>query len=188
VPPVVVELNDVVNPWHTASTPVIGFGFGFTVTTVVAIQPVLIVYVTVAVPVVDPVTTPPTTVPWALLMLHVPPAGLPVKEIVAPTHTFSDVTGVTVGLLFTVTITDVRHPVGNVAVTISSPGLAPVSTIVEVAEVPVTSPLLRLHVMPAVVVLNDVVRPIHTESAPVIAFGFGFTVTTLVAKQLSDNV
>jgi hypothetical protein len=154
----------------------------------VAIQPVLKVYVIVDVPVDTPVTTPPATVACALLLLQVPPAGAPVKDIVAPTHTFSDVTGVMVGLLFTVTVTDARQPVGNVAVTISSPAVKPVSTIVDVAELPVASPLLNVHVIPVVVVLNDVVKPIHIESAPVIGFGFGFTVTTAIAIHASAAV
>jgi hypothetical protein len=48
--------------------------------------------------------------------------------------------------------------------------------------------LLLLQVPPAVVLLNDVVSPLHITLVPVSVFGFGFTVTTLVVKHPSPNV
>ena len=64
VPAAVVELNEVVKPTQTASTPVIGFGLGFTVTTAVAIHASVAVNVIVVVPDAIPVTSPvPSTVP-----------------------------------------------------------------------------------------------------------------------------
>ena len=67
----------------------------------------------VAVPVDTPVTTlvAPTTVACASLLVHVPPAGVEFNVIVAPIHTFREVTAVTVGLPLTVTATESRQPV-----------------------------------------------------------------------------
>jgi len=65
------------------------------------------------VPVVIPVTLPPTTVATVVAeLLHVPPAGPALSVITAPTH--SAVGPVIVGIAFTVTIAVLAQPVGNV--------------------------------------------------------------------------
>jgi hypothetical protein len=92
VPPVVVSPNVVVAPWHTFVVPVITAGNGFTVTMLVAGQPVAGVNVILAVatpvlPVITPVTTPvaPTVATPVALLVHVPVP--PVNEVVDPWQT-----------------------------------------------------------------------------------------------------
>jgi hypothetical protein len=89
-PPLYVSLRLVTDPKHTVFVPKIADGTGFTVTTVLAVQPVERVYVTPAVPAVTPVTIPEVTpivaIPVALL-LQVPPAGVSPRVIVEPAHT-----------------------------------------------------------------------------------------------------
>ena len=64
-------------------------------------------------PVAPPLTLPATTVATVVNeLLHVPPVGLSLSVIVAPTH--SAVGPVMVGIGFTVTITVLAQPVGNV--------------------------------------------------------------------------
>jgi hypothetical protein len=58
VPTVVLELKLVVAPWHKVNVPLIADGLGCTVTTLVALHPVLSVYDMVDVPVLAPVTNP----------------------------------------------------------------------------------------------------------------------------------
>ena len=58
----------------------------------------------------------------------------------------------------------------------------------EPVTIPVTAsmiafPLLLVHVPPAGVEFNVVVKPIHTLSVPVMAVGLAFTVTVVVAIQ-----
>ena len=48
--------------------------------------------------------------------------------------------------------------------------------------------LLLLHVPPAGVEFNVVVKPIHTLSDPVIVVGFGFTVTIAVVIHPVESV
>ena len=104
LPPAGVEFKVVVKPTHTLLSPVIVVGLGLTVTGVVMIQPVLIVYVIVDVPAIAPVTTPVvgTTVALPLLLVHVPPAGVEFNVVVKPTHTLVVPVSV-VGLGLTVT-------------------------------------------------------------------------------------
>ena len=64
----------------------------------------------------------------------------------------------------------------------------PVTIVVLVPVVADTFVLLLLHAPPKVVELNDVVKPTHTASTPVIGAGFGFTVTIVVLKHASPNV
>ena len=49
-------------------------------------------------------------------------------------------------------------------------------------------PLLLLQVPVAVVELNEVVKPTHTESIPVIGLGLGLTVTTVELIQPVNRV
>ena len=120
VPPDVVLLKDVDNPWHTLVVPVIATGLALMVTTAVVLQPVAVSeYVIVVVvkepPPLTPVTTPvvDTTLPSAgILLLHRPPAGVEFNVVVKPTHTANEGTAViAVGLAFTVTTAVLIQPV-----------------------------------------------------------------------------
>jgi hypothetical protein len=88
VPPAGVPVSVDDDPSHTCSEPVTPVGRPFTSTTIVRKQPVDNVYVIVAVPAIAPVTTPVagTTVALALLLVHVPPAGVLLSVVVAFTH------------------------------------------------------------------------------------------------------
>ena len=103
-PPAGVVFNVVVKPTHTFVVPVIVVGCELTVTTVVLIQPVFSVYVIIAVPASAPESTPldDPMVALALLLLHVPPAGVEFNVDVAPVHMFV-VPVIVVGLALTVT-------------------------------------------------------------------------------------
>ncbi len=78
VPPEVALLSVVVRPGHTDVVPVISATAAFIVTSVIAKQPALAVYVILATPVPTAVTRPvlaPTVATDPLLLLHVPPAA-----------------------------------------------------------------------------------------------------------------
>src|SRR5438552_1337229 len=93
-PPPLLLVNVTDSPAHTAIGPVI-VAAGSTVTVVdtlhkvAAGSPELIVYVIVAVPATQPVTTPfaSTDATPSLLLLHVPPAGVLLNCVVEPSHT-----------------------------------------------------------------------------------------------------
>ena len=88
VPPGVALDSPCVMPTHTWLLPAIGAGSEFTVTVAVEIHPVGSVYVTSEVPTASPFITPPGAAPaFALLVLHVPPAGELVRFVVYPMHT-----------------------------------------------------------------------------------------------------
>ena len=90
VPPGVPSVRSVVWPTHADAEPVIAAAVAeFTVTGVVAMQP-LTEYVIVAIPPVPtPVTMPPVpTVATAILLLdHVPPGDVSLKRVVDPEQT-----------------------------------------------------------------------------------------------------
>jgi hypothetical protein len=88
VPPEGVPDNELDNPLQTFVVPVIE-GMAFTVTTLIPTQPVVGVYVMVAVPAATPLTSPAafTVALPASLLSQVPPAGLPDQVVVAPTQT-----------------------------------------------------------------------------------------------------
>ena len=187
----VASLNVVVDPVHTLSVPSIAVGNGFTVNIAVAIQPVPVVYVIVAVlvvattpPVTMPVVDPTLAIPVALL-LQIPPPAASVKVVVNPEQTAS-VPSIAVGNGFTVTTAVMMQPVGNVYVIVA---VLVVNTTPPVTR-PVAEPILAipeallLHVPPVVASLNVVVSPEQTLRVPSIAVGDGFTVTTAVTIQL----
>ena len=84
----VISLKVIVDPKQTCVGPVIGAGYGLTVTVVSAMQPPGSVKVIVAVPalILLPVTIPVelTVATLTLLLLHVPPAVISLKEVVVP--------------------------------------------------------------------------------------------------------
>ena len=111
------------------------------------------------------------------------------KEVVKPTHTVSvPVIGAGLGLMVTVAV--VRQPVAGIVAVITSVVLpfTPVTVVVELPVVTVALPLPAVQLTPAVVVLKEVVNPTHTDSTPVIALGFGLTVTIAFEKQPSLKV
>ena len=105
-------------PTQTVFAPKIAVGNGFTVTTIVLIQPVLSVYVMVTVPPAAPV---PVTIPVddptepiaVLLLLHEPPIVASVKVVVKPKHTLV-IPDIGAGLGLTVSNVSLKQPVGNV--------------------------------------------------------------------------
>ena len=82
------SLNVVVKPEHTLSVPNIAVGNGFTVTTVVIIQPVAVnVYVIVPVPTDTPVTIPVALTVAVPVLFQVPPPVASDNDVVSPKHT-----------------------------------------------------------------------------------------------------
>ena len=118
MPPTVASLKVVVRPTQTESIPVIEDGEVFTVTTAVEKQ-LPTVYVIVGVPAATPPTVPAPapdamTVAWAvLLLLQMPAAVASLRTVVRPVHTVC-VPVMLAGCGFTVTKTEVEHPVGKV--------------------------------------------------------------------------
>ena len=113
VPPGVASVSAVVEATHTDSEPVIGGSDEVTVITTERVQPDGIVYTTVDVPAVRPLTRPvvdPTVATVVLLLLQAPPRTDSLKLIVAPSHTeFGPV--IVAGSGFTVTIVVAVQPV-----------------------------------------------------------------------------
>ena len=132
-----------------------------------------------------PVTTPLFTVaiPGALVD-QTPPAVVELKVVVEPTQTLVfPVNAATVGNAFTVInfVAVVEQPLAVTVYLISAvPFDTPVTTPLEfTVAIPVA---LLVQTPPAVVLLNIVVDPTHTEVAPVVAatIGKAFTVINFV--------
>jgi hypothetical protein len=89
---------------------------GVTVTALIAVQPVPVLYVIVAIPVVAPVTMPvllPAVATMGLLLLHVPPGVLFVKVTDEPEHRVA-VPPMAAGGRFTVIVFVVMQPAAAV--------------------------------------------------------------------------
>ena len=188
VPSGVASLSAVVKPAHTLVVPVIAAGSGFTVTTLVMIQPVGKVYVTVAVPAVIPVITLPAAVATAvLLLLHVPEGVASLSVVVKPAQT-AIVPVIDAGNGLTVTgVVMIQPVVLSVYVIVGVPAATPVTTPVALLTV-ASNVLLLLQLPSGVASLKLVVKPAHTLVVPVIAAGSGLTVAVLVMIQLVGNV
>jgi len=110
VPPGEVLLNVVVVPWQRVRVPIIGESVT-TVTTADAVQPGATWYIMVVDPGVVPDNTPlprPMVATVVLLLVHVPPAGESVRDIVPPAQT---VVGPTIAPgCTTVTVIEETHP------------------------------------------------------------------------------
>lgn len=101
-------------PTHTVPDPEMAEGRAFTVTSVVATQPVVVVYVMVAVPAAMPDTRPVVLAIVAIPVLpelQVPPAGEAERVAVLPAQSAAPVTGKGSGC--TVNETVRMQPVGN---------------------------------------------------------------------------
>jgi hypothetical protein len=106
----------VVAPTQTAGVPRIGV-LVFTVTTVVALQPVAVTtYVIVLVPPATPVTTPevdPTVALVTRLLAHVPVPVASLKDNVEPAHTGPELPSIGV-ISLTVILKEREQPVASV--------------------------------------------------------------------------
>ena len=88
MPPVVASLKVDVLPWHIVVVPVIGRTL-LTVKVTDVVQPAMLVYFMIAVPVDTPVTKPvvmPMVAMAVLLLLHVPPGVASLNIVVFPRH------------------------------------------------------------------------------------------------------
>ena|SRR5579872_3664570 len=113
-PPGTPSVRVVVVPMQTVETPAMGIGELVTVTVIVALHPVVAVYVITLVPMATPVIIPvdePIVATAGVPLAHVPP-GVDTSVIVAPTH--NAVGPVIVGKAFTLTVLVAAHPVPSV--------------------------------------------------------------------------
>ena len=87
-PPVVASDSVVIDPSHTTGVPVIALGFALMVNVAVVMQPEPNEYVITGLPVAIAVTAPDgdTVARKGLLLVHVPPEGVPISEPVPPTQ------------------------------------------------------------------------------------------------------
>ena len=85
------------------------------------------------------------------------------------------------GLEFTVTTALILQPVLSVYIILSVPAVLPITTPVPEPTDALPVPATLLHVPPAGVEFNVVVKPMHTFNVPVIVVGLALTVTTAVA-------
>ena len=118
VPPMAGSVSGVNEPWHTGLVPTIASGEVLTVTTMVAIQPVGKVYVIIALPVDDAVTTPvaePTGAIPLLLLLHVPPVVASLRLMTRPAQPLARPV-IFAGSGLTVNSSVAVQPAGNVYV------------------------------------------------------------------------
>ena len=175
-PPPMESLKVVVSFAHTADGPIMAVGERLTVIVVLALQPANDVYVITVVPVATPKTLPAKTVATVVTELtHVPPIGLSLSVIIAPTH--SAVGPVMIGIGFTVTIAVLAQPVGNVYEMTAVPGNAPL-TMPDVGMTAAILPAPEVHKPPVVASISVVVAPAHTDNVPaVIVAGRALTVT-----------
>jgi hypothetical protein len=116
-PPAVALTKVVVRPWHITAGPVMGAGAGLRVIGAVLKQPVGNVHVIVQViAAAGLISVPPVTTPEnefiaisELLLLQVPPVGVPAKVVVDPEQT-EVVPIMAVGGGLTVTVTSAGQP------------------------------------------------------------------------------
>ena len=146
----------------------------------------------VTLPVATPVTTPVLLMVAIvlLLLIHVPPAALLDKVILAATQTLTGPVIVpaeagkpTVRVWVAM---DVPQLLVTVYCMVSTPALIPPATPVERT---MAVPLVALHVPPLPVVVSGVPEPIHTVPEPEIvpAPGKGLTVTAVVAATVPQT-
>jgi hypothetical protein len=106
------SVSGILEPTQTEEEPDIDAGLAFTVTGMVALQPVPVMeYFIVATPAVTPVTMPldEPTVAAPDSELHVPPGVVSVSVVVAPWHT-TGVPPTAAGVVFTVTAFVEKQP------------------------------------------------------------------------------
>jgi hypothetical protein len=117
VPPAGVALSVVMLFTHTVRVPVTGVGTEFTVPVTVMKQPLPMVYVNVVVPEVMPQKEPALVIePTAgLLLVQIPPPGVPITGVQLPSHTVGAAGLMPVGSGFTaITVVRIQPVVGAV--------------------------------------------------------------------------
>lgn len=135
-----------------------------------------------------PVTRPPavTVAVPVLLLLHAPPAGLVANVVLAPTQ-MTVVPVIAAGLIFTVSVTVLVHPLLPKHVIVAVPADTPVTTPVDNATV-ATATLELVHVEPTIDEPNVRFAPTQTVAGPGTEIaGAGNTVATLVVTQPEDG-
>ena len=147
----------------------------FTVTGLITEHPEIIVYLTVSAPAEIPVSIPvddPIVPTVVILLLHVPPGKVSLKESVAPAHMVAR-PAIADGGVFTVTVFVVTQPVGKLYEIVAVPGdtgvTMPVDEPIDIAEP------LSLHTPPVAESLMVIGTP-HKIDDPVIGCKL-FTVT-----------
>ena len=172
---------------HIIGRPVIAAGNGLITTPSNAMQPLLRVYVIIAVPAPVPVKIPVDPIPAiaVLLLLQVPEGVASESVVVAPWQIIA-VPPIGAGAALEVITLVMLHPVGNVYVITDVPAFKPVTTpVLPSIDVLV---LLLVHVPPPAS-LSAAVAPTQTAEGPEIAAGVGFTVTVAkVRHPVVDNV
>lgn len=137
----------------------------------------------VVVPPDTPYTTPaPETVPTAVLeLLHAPPDVAHASVVVCPTQTVV-VPVIEDGFALTVTTAVAWQPADELTTMVAVPAATPVT--MPLLPPTVAMPVARLlQVTPGVAQESVVVCVTHTASKPVMAAGFGFTVTVAMATH-----
>ncbi len=178
--PVPALLSVVAELTQTDVVPVIADGTGLIVTSVVSLQPVVNLYVTIAVPTETAATMPvpdPTVATSVLLLLHVPPA-VPLLSVVDDAeHALGTPAVGNMGLTSTEAVTIQLKP--PVKVIVAVPPATPDTTPV-VEPIVATLLLLLLHT-PPLASLRVVVPLAHNVVVPVMADGMALMVTTSVS-------
>lgn len=121
-----------------------------------------------------------------LLLDHTPPDVELVNVAAEPRHAPMG-PDIGMGMANTVTVCVTKHPVGSVYVMRPTPPDMPVTTPVAKATV-INAVLLDDHIPPPVALLKVIVVPGHMVWGPMIADGFGATVTVLVVKHPEESV
>ena len=178
VPPTVASVSVVVRPIQALIVPPITEN-AVTVTTVVTLHPVDIVYVIVAFPAATPVIVPsaaPAVAIAVLLLVHVPPLVASDRVIVDPAQTgVEPVIAGGNGLMVTCVV--ILQPVASVYVIVANPAVTPVTTPVLVM---VATDVLPLAHVPPPASDKVVVVPGHAIAVPDIAAGNGLIVSVAV--------
>ena len=138
-----------------------------------------------AVPLIPPLIVPKpgkgTLATGALPLAHVPPPDVLLNVVDVPEQN-AVVPVIPAGKGFTVTTTLIEQP-PPVHMIVDVPVVSP-ETIPDDEPTVATAGAVLLHVTDGVVLESALVFPTHTSNDPVIGFGFGLTVTTLVTVQL----
>ena len=169
----------VVVPTHRLESPIIPPGRGLTVTIAVVAHPVGSAYVMFAVPAEIPETSPalPAVAVPVEPELHVPPAVISLSVVTDAAQT-TNAPVIAAGDAFTVSVSVLKQPAGNVYVITEVPAAIP-------ETIPDEDPIVATPIDPDVqlppVGMSDklIVVPVQTLVAPETAAGCGFTVMTI---------
>lgn len=130
----------------------------------------------VAAPVTNPLSEPIVAAP-VFVLVHNPPLIASVRLLVPPEHTVAG-PAIAVGVVLTVTMVAVVHPVGSEYTIVAGPVATPVT-------IPLEAPIVategaRLFQLPPPASVSAIVAPTHNAVGPPIAAGTGLTVTLVV--------